>query len=394
MSGRDKLVRAPVDAKDHTMTDESFAPLAGLRVLELAQNLAGPYCSQILHDFGATIVKVEPPGAGDPARSWGPPFVGGAGSIFALSNRGKRSITLDLRDAAGIETLRRLLAESDVLIEALRPGAFGELGFGYNVVQQLHPQLIYCSVLAYGETGPLNTLAGYDPLMQAHAGIMSITGDADGEPARVGTSIVDMGTGMWLALGVLAALRERDRTGHGTRLSVALYDTALAWIGYQLLGHAASGFVPGRMGTELPMIAPYGAFAARDGRLMITAANDGLFRRLCRVLELPGVADDVRFRDNPTRVQHRDVLRSIIEAATRQHSVHELLTLLRGSGVPCAPVQDIATVAADPQTHASEMLVNGPDGLAFALPLRFNGARPSAQGRVPRLGEDAASLDQ
>jgi formyl-CoA transferase/CoA:oxalate CoA-transferase len=369
-----------------------FAPLAGVRILEVAQNLAGPYCSQILHDLGATVVKVEPPGAGDPARAWGPPYVGGVGSIFAAANRGKRSVVLDLRDPADCAALRTLIAESDVLIEALRPGALTALGFGYDATRALHAGLIYCSVLAYGETGPLRALPGYDPLMQAHAGIMSITGEAEGAPSRVGTSIVDMGAGMWLALGVLAALRERDRTGEGTRLSIALYDTALAWNAYHLLGYAASGFVPARMGTELPMIAPYGEFPARDGRLMIAAANDALFRRLCGALGLAGLAEDERFRDNPSRVAYRDVLRSLIDVATCSHTVAELLELLRAQGVPCAPVQDIAAVAADPQTEASGLLQRDGDQLKFALPLRYDGVRPPTHGTVPAAGEHTAEI--
>lgn len=375
------------------MDTTAIEPLAGLRVLEVAQNLAGPYCAQILHDLGAIITKIEPRG-GDPARAWGPPYVGGFGSIFATTNRGKRSVTLDLRAAADAAALRTLIAESDILIEALRPGALAALGFGYPEARALNARLIYCSVLAYGETGPLRTLPGYDPLMQAHAGIMSITGEPDGAPSRVGTSVVDMGAGMWLALGVLAALRERDRTGEGTRLSVALYDTALAWNAYHLLGYVASGFVPERMGTELPMIAPYGAFAARDGHLMIAAANDGLFRRLCVALDRGPLADDERFRDNPTRVAHRDVLRSAIEAATTTHTVDELLALLRAHGVPCAPVQDIAAVAADPQTEATEMLQRDGDRLAFALPLRYNGIRPHARGMPPAAGEHTLDVVQ
>ena len=374
------------------MQIEAFAPLAGIRVLEVAQNLAGPYCCQILHDLGATVIKIEPPGGGDPARAWGPPYVGDVGSIFATANRDKRSVTLGLRDARGGAVLRMLIRESDVLVEALRPGALATLGFGYDAARALNPRLIYCSVLAYGETGPLRTLPGYDPLMQAHAGIMSVTGEADGAPSRVGTSVVDMGAGMWLALGVFAALRERDRTGQGMRVSVALYDTALAWNAYHLLGYVATGFVPERMGTELPMIAPYGAFSARDGRLMIAAANDGLFRRLCHALGCPALAQDIRFRDNPSRVAHRDVLRSAIEAATCTHTVDELLALLRARGVPCAPVQDIAAVASDPQTAASELLQRDADQLAFALPLRFHGVRPPARGAVPAVGEHTADV--
>lgn len=374
------------------MDMEAFAPLQGQRVLELAQNLAGPYCSQILHDLGADVVKIEPPDGGDPARRWGPPFIGDVGSIFAATNRGKRSIVLDLRAAPDRDALWRLIDDCDVLVEALRPGAFDRFGFGYDAVHARKQSLIYCSVLAYGEHGPLRTLPGYDPLMQAHAGIMSTTGEPQGAPSRVGTSVVDMGTGMWLAIGVLAALRERAVTGNGRRVTVALYDTALAWNTYHLIGYAASGFVPTRMGTELPMIAPYGAFAARDGQLMIAAANDNLFRRLCTALGCAGLGEDERFRDNPSRVAHRAALQSALEQATRRHTATELLQLLRLAGVPCAPVQDIAAVAADPQTAASDLLHHDDAGATFGLPLRFDGRRVPVEGGVPALGEHNADV--
>lgn len=365
------------------MTTSHFAPLAGVRILELASNLAGPYGAQILHDLGAEVIKVEPPG-GDAARQWGPPFVGANGSIFAAANRGKRSMRLDLRSDSDRDALRGLIAESDVLIEALQPGAFAALGFGWEVVHQLNPRLIYCSVLAYGETGPLRSLPGYDPLMQAHAGLMSVTGERGGDPVRVGTSIVDMGSGMWLAIAVLAALQERAGTGAGVRLSVALYDTALAWNAYHLLGHAATGVVPGRMGTELPMIAPYGVYETADGRLMLAAANDRLFRALCAALGRAELAADPRYGSNPSRVEHRAQLRTELEGSTRAHTTSALLNLLRDAGVPCAPVQDIAEVAADPQTLASGLL--GPR-LTFGLPIRVHGARPGGGGTVPGPGD-------
>jgi crotonobetainyl-CoA:carnitine CoA-transferase CaiB-like acyl-CoA transferase len=370
------------------MKNTRFAPLSGIRVLELASNLAGPYCAQILHDLGADVIKIEPAG-GDAARQWGPPFIGADGSIFAAVNRGKRSITLDPRAEPDRAMLRDLITESDVLVEALRPGAFDALGFGWEAVRSWNSRLVYCSVLAYGETGPLRELAGYDPLMQAHAGLMSVTGAAGGEPVRVGTSIVDMGSAMWLSIAVLAALRERDSTGEGRRVSVALYDTALAWNAYHLMGYTANGFVPGRMGTELPMIAPYGVFAAADGELMLAAANDRLFERLCAALGRDDLSRDNRYRDNPSRVAHRIQLREQLEASTRAHSKVALLTLLREAGVPCAPVQNIAEVAADPQTHASGLLRDGP---TFGLPIRIDGERPGGDGRTPRIGEHNEEL--
>jgi crotonobetainyl-CoA:carnitine CoA-transferase CaiB-like acyl-CoA transferase len=370
----------------------TFRPLSGLRVVELAQNLAGPYCAQILADLGADVVKVERPGEGDAARAWGPPFVAGAGSIFAVSNRGKRSVAVDIATDAGRAVLRQLIAGSDILIEAFRPGTFSRMGYDYETVRSWNPRVIYCSVLAYGEEGPLRELPGYDPLMQAHGGLMSVTGDEGGSAARVGTSVVDMGTGMWLAIAVLAALRDVDATGAGTRLSVALYDTALAWNAYHLVACAETGFVPGRMGSELPMIAPYGAFPTADGALMIAAANDGLFARLCHALGLSEAGDDVRFRDNPARVTNRAALKNLLDVATADFTTAELLGLLRKVGVPCAPIQDMAQVLDDPQTRASGMLVKHSGTAAVPLPVRWNGARNAPGTPPPALGADTSAV--
>jgi formyl-CoA transferase/CoA:oxalate CoA-transferase len=369
---------------------ESTGPLQGLRVIELAQNLAGPYCTHILAGLGADVLKVERPGAGDAARAWGPPFIAGNGSIFAAANRGKRSITLDIAGPEGQRALWQLLEDADILVEAFRPGAFARLGFGPADVMRANPRLLYCSVLAYGEEGPLAQLAGYDPLMQAHGGLMSITGQAGGPPARVGTSVVDMGTGMWLTIAILAALRQRDHSGRGSRISVALFDTAIAWNAYHLLGFLATGQLPGRMGTELPMIVPYGAFPCSDGEIMIAAANDGLFLRLCRALGLDAAVADSRFATNPRRVEQRAMLNEIVKGATARFTCDALLTHLRAAGVPCAPLLDVAAVAEDPQTLATGMISrmardDGVDDFAVALPFRLDGARCPAGTPPPPL---------
>jgi crotonobetainyl-CoA:carnitine CoA-transferase CaiB-like acyl-CoA transferase len=358
-----------------------------VQVVELAENLAGPWCGQILADLGADVTKVERPG-GDPSRGWGPPFIDGVGSIFATTNRGKRSLLLDLRAEPDRMTLDQLIDSADVFIEAYRPGATERLGYGWETVHRRNPRLIYCSVLAYGESGPLRELPGYDPLMQAHGGIMSVTGHDSSGPARVGMSVIDMGTGMWLAIGVLAALRRRDISGAGSRVSTALYDTALAWNAYHLLGFAETGTTPGPMGSELPMIAPYGAFPTADGQIMIAAANDGLFQRLCACMDLHEAATDPRLASNALRVEHRQLANALVAAATTSHETASLLGRLRDAGVPCAPIQDMAEVAADPQTVASGMLVREEDGGKMALPLRQDGARYPPRGRVPAPGGD------
>ena len=354
-----------------------FAPLGGLRVVEIAQNLAGPWAARILGDLGASVVKIEPP-AGDSARAWGPPFDHGVGTLFTVADAGKRHLRLDLADADDRAVALELLAEADVLVESFRPGALDRLGLPDALLVDRNARLIRASVRAFGETGPLAGLPGYEPLMQAQAGIMSYTGEADGEPVRVGTSVVDLGTGMWLALGVLAALRERDRTGRGLRVGAALWDTALAWSGYHLLGVLAGGDVPGRHGTGLPMICPYGTFPTSDGRLMIAVGNDRLWERFARALDRAEWLEDVRFATNPDRVAHRADLEPAVRAATARHATGALLELLRGAGVPAAPVLDVGEVLDHPQTAASELVDRRTDGpSAIRIPLRFDGVRPA-----------------
>jgi crotonobetainyl-CoA:carnitine CoA-transferase CaiB-like acyl-CoA transferase len=364
-------------------------------VVELAQNLAGPFCARILRDLGARVIKVEPKG-GDAARHWGPPFIGGVGTIFAAANAGKEHRAVDLRADGDRAALLELVEEADVLVEALRPGLLEELGLGWSVLQPRHPRLILASILAYGEEGPLRRLPGYEPLMQAHGGMMSYTGEEGGEPVRVGTSVVDMGTGMWAALGVLAALRERDRTGRGMRVSGALYDTALTWSSYHLLGAHDGGPVAGRHGSRLPMICPYGAFPVREGRLMIAAGNDRLFRRLCEALELDDLAADPELATNPQRVAARERVEAAVSRATAEHTRDGLLGLLREVGVPAAPILDVGEVLRDPQTGASGMFREVPEGSGApspSLPLRFDGVRPAPgappPGRPPGEGEAA-----
>jgi crotonobetainyl-CoA:carnitine CoA-transferase CaiB-like acyl-CoA transferase len=370
-------------------------PLDGLRVLDLSQNLAGPYCTQILADLGADVIKVEPPN-GDPARAWGPPFDGDDSTLFLATNRGKRSIAIDLRTAEGADLVRRMAARADVFVESLRTGVADAYGFGADRMRDDYPALIYCSIAAYGTEGPLRDLPGYDPLMQAHGGLMSVTG-LPGAPARVGTSVIDMGTGLWAAIGILAALRERDRTGVGCHVVGALYETALAWNAYHLLGYLADGAVPAPRGTAFPLIAPYEAFPTADGQLMIAAANDALFRKLCVALERAGLADDDRFHENPARVRNRAALVPILADRTRTYTTEALTQLLRAAGVPCAPILDIAAVAAEPQTAASGLVdhvARADDGPAATVlpPLRWDGARTQPSAPPPRRAEHTAQI--
>jgi crotonobetainyl-CoA:carnitine CoA-transferase CaiB-like acyl-CoA transferase len=349
-------------------------PLQGIRVIDVSENLAGPYCTQILADMGADVLKVERPG-GDPARAWGPPFVGGDSALFVAANRNKAGVELDLRTAAGSAALRAHLKDADVFVQSFRPGVIERLGFGEEAVRAIAPDIIHVSISAFGTHGPLRDSAGYEPLMQAFAGILSVTGEADGPPVRVGTSIVDMGTGMWAALAVVAALRERDRTGKGRRIDASLFGTALAWMGYHIPGCMASGVTPGRHGTAFPSIAPYDAFETADGRLMIAAGNDALFDTLCAVLSLEEISGDDRYATNALRVAHRGDLDGAIAAAVSNWTTIELEAALHEAGVPCAPIQDVAELLRHPQTRASGLLSalpGTPTVPVVALPVRWD----------------------
>jgi crotonobetainyl-CoA:carnitine CoA-transferase CaiB-like acyl-CoA transferase len=372
------------------------APLADIRVCDLTQNLAGPFCSQILADLGATVIKIEPPG-GDMARAWGPPFWGTRSALYLSVNRAKRSIVLDLKSQAGLEVVRRIARQSDVFMQASRPGVAKRLGIDYAAVRALREDVIYASVSAYGQEGPLAELPGYDPLMQAFAGLMSTTGHAGGPPTRVGGAVVDYGTGMWLAIGVLAALRRRDATGEGAEVDAALLDTTLQWVSYHVTGYLATGQVPGPMGTGVPAIAPYQAFPTADGWVMIAAGNDALYGRLCEALEVPELARDPRFLTNPLRSANQGVLIPMVETRTRTHTTQALLDLTRRYAVPCSSIRDIAEVVADPQVAAAELIQPAQDAEVegyrdVALPLRLDGERPRGDSTPPRPGEHTREI--
>ncbi len=374
-----------------------MTPLAGLVVLDLTQNVAGPFCTQILGDLGAHVVKVERPGRGDEVRAWAPPAWGGEAATYLALNRHKRSLALDVKAPEARPILEALIRRADVLVQSFRAGGAEALGIGPSGARATNPRLVYCSVTAFGTRGPLAGLPGYDPMMQAFGGIMSLTGYPGQLPARAGTSIVDMGTGMWAAIGILAALRERERTGEGCEVTTALFDTALAWIPYQLLGYLGTGEVPQPQGSGAGMIVPYEAFPTRDGRLMIAAPTDAIFVRLCQALEQPELATDPRFADNPGRVRHRTTLVPALSTATRVQPTAALLEGLRAAGVPCAPIQTLDQVVADPQTKASEMLAPTPhptiqDLQTVTLPLRWNGARMAPREGPPRVGEHTAEI--
>lgn len=366
--------------------------LAGVRVLDLSENLAGPYCTQILGDLGATVVKVERPG-GDPARAWGPPFVGDDAALFVGANRHKRRLEVNLHTPEGLSRVRELASHADVFVQSFRPGAIERLGLGEAEVRARNPRIVYASISAYGDAGPLRDAPGYDPLLQAFAGLMSVTGEPAGDPARVGTSVIDMGAGMWLAIGVLTALHERERTGRGRRVDVSLLGAALSWMGYHLVGTQATGEAPGRQGTAFASIAPYEAFETADGRLMIAAANDGLFARLCEVLGRRDLVEEPRFGTNAGRVAERAALRAEIAGETSGWTTSALSAALQEAGVPSAPIHDVAEALAHPQVRASGLLsaLPGRSVEVVPLPIAFDGVFPAVGQDVPRRPSDGGS---
>ena len=372
-------------------------PLEGIVVADLTQNIAGPFCTQILGDMGAEVVKIERPGRGDDARAWAPPHWGEESATFMAVNRNKRSLTLDLKRDGGVEILRRLVGRADVFVQSLHAGAVQGLGLDFAGASARNQRLVYCSITAFGTEGPRKEQPGYDPLMQAYGGLMSVNGQPGQEPARVGTSIVDMGTGMWAALGIVAALRERDRTGRAVEVTTALFETALMWVSYHAMGYLGTGEVPQPQGSGTAMIVPYQAFPTSDGYAMIAAGSDSLFAKLTAALGVPELAGDPRFTDNPSRVRHRVDLIEALSALTRRRSSSEIIDMMREAGVPSAPILSVAAAMAEPQTKASGMLVSAPhpripDYASLGLPLRWDGERPKVRRVPPLLGEHSTDV--
>lgn len=366
-------------------------PLAGIRVVDLTASLAGPTATQLLASLGAQVVKVEPL-AGDHARSWGPPFWGGEGAMFLASNAGKRSLAVDLGDERGRDVVVRLADRADVFVQSLRPGAAERHGVDAAVLRARNPRLVYCTIGAFGAHGPLASQPGYDPLLQAASGIMSVTGEREGPPVRAGVSLIDLGTGVWAALGVLAAVYERERTGAGRTLELSLYETALSLLSYQLVGYLGTGAVPGREGSAFAQIAPYQVFATLDGELMIVAGNDKLFAALCRELGVPELVDDPRFPTNPDRVANRPALAALLEERTRERGTDELLEALVAAGVPASPVRDVGEAARHPQTEALGILQTLGDLVTVAAPLSADGERVLHPSPPPALGEHSREI--
>jgi len=364
-------------------------PLAGIKIVELGQVLAGPFAGAIFADLGALVIKVEKPNGGDDARQMGAAFRDGDALIFKDFNRGKRSLALDLKSPEGIAALHAELADADIMLHNLRPGAAEALGIGAAAITARHPRLIYCEMGAFGHKGPLATRPGYEPLLQAYCGLSAITGAPDGPPTRMGASVVDQGTGMWTVIGALAALAERARTGQGGVVNTSLYETATMWAGQKLSAFVNQGELPQKHASGHPAFVPYQGFDTADGPVLVCCGNDRLFAKFAALLDRPEWIADPRFATNRARLTNQGELLPMIAALMAQTSREKWLAALEAAGVPCAPINTIPELAADPQTAALGMLapVPGTDYQLVPLPISFQGERPAITAPAPALGE-------
>jgi|ERR671918_390106 crotonobetainyl-CoA:carnitine CoA-transferase CaiB-like acyl-CoA transferase len=378
-----------------TMIEPATVPalsLEGVRILDLSRVLAGPFCGMLLSDLGADVIKVEDTATGDESRTW-PPHKDGESAAFLVINRNKRDMTLDLKAPEGVAVLQRLVARADVLIENFRTGTMESFGLGYDALAALNPRLVYCSVSAFGRTGPRKDAAGYEALMQAFSGIMSITGEPDGAPVRSGVSFLDLTTGIFCAFGIVNALLHRTRTGLGQRVDGSLLETAVALLNYHAEGYLLTGAVPKALGSSHPSLSPYRTFRCRDGQwIFIAGANDRFWQRLAPALGLAHMADDPRFAVNIQRVKHRRELEAALEAAIGTYDREPLLEILEEAGVPATPVNTVDQVMNDPQTAARAMIeriVHPRLGEipVVGTPVKFSRMRPGVRRPAPLHGQ-------
>lgn len=380
-------------------------PLAGVRILDLSRILAGPWCSQHLADLGADVIKIEDPRQGDDTRRWGPPWHDetGEAAYYLSANRGKRSVTLDFTQAEGQRLVRELVQQSDVVLENFKVGGLAKYGLDYPSLSALKPELIYCSITGFGQDGPYAKRAGYDFMIQGMGGLMSITGLPDGEPGagpvKVGVAVVDLFTGMYAATAILAALWQRQRTGRGSHIDVALLDVEVAMLANQALNYLTSRTTPSRLGNAHPNIVPYQAFATADGHLILAVGNDKQFQRFCEVAGEPELAKDNRFSSNPQRVAHRAELNTQLNTIFIQKSTQHWLSALAAVGVPCGPINRIDQVFADPQVQYRGMQLTLADAQHAAInlvgnPLRFDGQPLNASVPPPGHGQHTQQVLQ
>ncbi|HRQ23986.1 MAG TPA: CoA transferase [Anaerolineales bacterium] len=379
-------------------------PLKDIRVLDITRALAGPYCTMMLGDLGADVIKVERPKSGDESRGWGPPFVGepygpytGESAYFLASNRNKRSITVNIQSSEGQEIIRRLAGASDVFVENYRTGDLDKFGLGYEDLHRLYPKLIYCSISGYGRTGPYADRPGYDAIIQAEGGMMSLTGPAEGPPSRAGIPIIDITSGMFASTAILAALRARDLTGAGQLIDISLFDAHIALLTNAASNYLVGGEPPRRLGNSHPNIVPYDSFPARDGWFVMGAANQNQWETLCDTLERPDLKTDPRFASNGLRVKNRSAVVQELNRIFAEQDVHEWLEKLTAAGLPCAPINSLPQVFADPQTQARQMIMEADHPTAGTVrmtgfPYKFCATPAELHTPPPLLGQHTEEI--
>ncbi len=366
-------------------------PLGGLRVLDLTHMLAGPYCTWLLGALGAEVTKVEMPGEGDFTRSIAP-FIGGASVYFSSVNRNKRSIALNLKQPAGRAALLRLAERADVFVENNRPGVMARLGLDYETVARINPRVVYASISGFGQTGPYRQRPAFDAVVQAMAGMMSITGNEDGPPARVGASIGDIGASLFGVIGILAALTDRASTGRGARIDVAMFDSQIALLENALARYLNAGDLPDRLGSRHPLITPFQAFATKDNPIVVCVDTDAQWRRFCEIIGRADLITNPLFADSNTRTRHHAALEPELQTALSKRSCADWLAVLEAGAVPAGPVNDIAAVAADPQVEARGMIRRVGDGAFVKQPVRFSTYADTPERPPPRLGEHTEAV--
>ncbi len=372
-------------------------PLEGVKVLDLTRVLAGPYCTMMLADMGADVVKVERPGAGDDTRAFGPPFVNGESAYFMSINRNKRSVTLNLKQDKALAILRQMLETADVVVENFRPGTMESFGFGYEAVHAFNPRLVFCSISGYGHSGPDEKLPGYDLIIQGEGGIASLTGTPDGPPFKVGSSQADIVAGMMGFQGILLALMSRHQSGQGQKVDIGMLDCQIALLTYQAGIYFATGESPDRMGNQHPTITPYETYRCKDGYINIACGNDNMWRKFCSVLGHDSWPEDERFQTNADRVGHRRQLGALIEPVMMEKTQNEWIEALRGAGLPCGPIQTVGQACEDPQVLARDMIVDlehpkaGPIRVT-GLPLKLSDTPGEIHSPPPVLGQHTAEV--
>jgi crotonobetainyl-CoA:carnitine CoA-transferase CaiB-like acyl-CoA transferase len=366
-------------------------PLAGLRMVDVTENLAGPYCAMLLADMGVDAVKIERPGIGDTTRGWGEPR-DTVSRAFTMVNRNKRSVVVDLKQPEGVEIVRRLAAQADILLENHRPGYMERIGLGYEALRAQNPRLIYAQISGFGQTGPYRDRGGLDLVAQAMSGLMSVTGEEDGAPNKAGFPVTDLGTGMFTAYGILCALQARERSGVGQRVDASLLETGIAFSVWQTAKYLDTGVAPGRMGSAHPLSAPYQAFRTADGYIVIGAGSQGLYKRLCALLGLPELAEDARFDTQPKRMNGYVELAALLQQATVSRTSAELLAALEQAGIPAGPILDVGEMLEDPQAQARAMVIDTDHPVFGPLrtignPVKLSETPWELRSLAPRLGE-------